>query len=134
MYDDYAHHPTEIKAVLNAASLKFGKEHIVAVFQPHRYTRLKSLWNDFKSAFKDANRVIVTDVYSASEDSIEGISGENFASDLAGAEYISGSIEEVGGKLFPTLKKGDVVVGLGAGTVTNLGKAIQKACGELTCK
>ena len=134
VYDDYAHHPTEIKAVLNAASLKFGKEHIVAVFQPHRYTRLKSLWNDFKSAFKDANRVIVTDVYSASEDSIEGISGENFASDLAGAEYISGSIEEVGGKLFPTLKKGDVVVGLGAGTVTNLGKAIQKACGELTCK
>lgn len=127
VYDDYAHHPTEIKATLDAASKKFGTEHIVAVFQPHRYTRLKALWEEFKGAFDNAGRIVVTDVYSASEDVIPNISGERFASDLDGAEYISGSIEEAGAKLFPTLKSGDVVIGLGAGTITNLGKAIKKA-------
>ena len=65
VFDDYAHHPTEIKAVLDAAATKFGKENIVAVFQPHRYTRLKGLWTEFKDAFYNADRVIVTDVYEA---------------------------------------------------------------------
>ena len=134
VYDDYAHHPTEIKATLDAAAKKFGKEHIVAVFQPHRYTRLKNLWNDFKCAFENAKRVIVTDVYAASEDIIEGISGENFAAELPYAEYISGSIEEVGTELYKTLKAGDIVIGLGAGTITNLGKAIKKSSEEVFCK
>ena len=130
VYDDYAHHPTEIKAALNSASQRFGKEHVVAVFQPHRYTRLKALWNDFKTAFAEADKVIVTDVYSASEDEIEGISGEKFSSELNGSKYISGDMYEVGKKLLPTLKTGDVVVGLGAGTITNLGKGLERANGE----
>lgn len=134
VYDDYAHHPTEIKATLDAAAQKFGKENIVAVFQPHRYTRLKSLWNDFKSSFENSGRVIVTDVYAASEDPIEGVNGGKFASEMQGAEYISGSIEEVGSKLYPTLKSGNIVIGLGAGTITNLGKAIQKASEGVFCK
>ena len=134
VYDDYAHHPTEIMATLDAAAQKFGNKNIVAVFQPHRYTRLKNLWNDFKSAFKNAGRVIVTDIYAASEDPIEGISGKIFASELDGAEYISGSIEDVGEKLYPTLTKGNVVIGLGAGTITNLGKAIKKASEGAFCK
>ena len=124
VYDDYAHHPTEIKATLNSAALKFGKEHIVAVFQPHRYTRLKALWNEFKNSFDEAARVIVTDVYSASEDVIEGITGEKFASEL-GVEYMSGSMKDVAQKLLPTLKKGDIVIGLGAGTITALGKELE---------
>ena len=127
VYDDYAHHPTEIKATLEAAASKFGKENIVAVFQPHRYTRLQSLWNDFKSAFNNAGRVIVTDVYAASEDPIDGINGKNFAEDLEGSEYISGNMEEVAEKLMPSLKKGNVVIGLGAGTITALGKNLEKA-------
>ena len=134
VYDDYAHHPTEIKATLDAAAQKFGKENIVAVFQPHRYTRLKSLWNDFKGAFENSGRVIVTDIYAASEDPIEGVSGGKFAEELQGAEYISGSIEEVGSKLYPTLKSGNIVIGLGAGTITNLGKAIKKASEGVFCK
>ncbi len=121
IYDDYAHHPTEIKATLEAASLKFGKENIVAVFQPHRYTRLQSLWDDFKASFENAGRLIVTDVYAASEDPIVGVSGEQFASEI-NAEYIGGSIEEVAKKLKPTLKTSDIVIGLGAGTITKLGK------------
>lgn len=125
IYDDYAHHPTEIKATLDAAASKFGKDNVVAVFQPHRYTRLQSLWNEFKAAFDNANRVIVTDVYAASEDPIKGISGEKFAQDLVGSEYFSGDMKSVAKKLLPTLKQGDVVIGLGAGTITNLGKELK---------
>ena len=126
VYDDYAHHPTEIKATLDAAALKFGKENVVAVFQPHRYTRLQSLWDEFKNAFESAGRVIVTDVYAASEDVIEGITGKAFAADLPQAEYIGGNMEDVAQKLLPTLKTGNIVIGLGAGTITTLGKNIEK--------
>lgn len=126
VYDDYAHHPTEIKATLDAADSKFGQENIVAVFQPHRYTRLKSLWKEFKNAFSEAGRVVVTDVYAASEDPIEGISGQAFAKDL-GAEYIGGNMQEVAEKLLPTLENGNIVIGLGAGTITALGKELEKA-------
>ena len=125
VYDDYAHHPTEIKAVLDGASSRFGKENIVAVFQPHRYTRLQALWNEFKEAFPNANRVIVTDVYEASEDPIEGITGKKFASE-AGFEHFSGSIEDVAENLLPTLKSNNIVIGLGAGTITNLGKYLKE--------
>ena len=134
LYDDYAHHPTEIKATLDSSAQKFGKERVVAVFQPHRYTRLKGLWEEFKKSFDNAKRIIVTDVYAASEDKIDGISGEAFASELPSAEYISGTMEEVGKKLLPTLKNGDIVIGLGAGTITDLGKCLLKANGELSCK
>ena len=125
IYDDYAHHPTEIKATLDAAASKFGKDNVVAVFQPHRYTRLQSLWNEFKGAFSNAGRVIVTDVYAASEDPIAGISGENFAKDLVGSEYFSGDMKSVAKELLPTLKQGDVVIRLGAGTITTLGKELK---------
>ena len=125
VFDDYAHHPTEIKATLQAAASKYGKENIVAVFQPHRYTRLQSLWNEFKTAFENANRVIVTDVYAASEDAIEGINSEKFSKELSNCEYISGSIKDVAEKLLPTLRSGDIVIGLGAGTITRLGKDLE---------
>lgn len=125
VYDDYAHHPTEIKATLDAAATKFGKENIVAVFQPHRYTRLQSLWKEFKSAFSEAGRIVVTDVYAASEDPIAGVSGEAFAKDLK-SEYLSGNMHEVAEKLLPTLKQGNIVIGLGAGTITALGKELQE--------
>ena len=124
VYDDYAHHPTEIKTTLSAAASKFGKENVIAVFQPHRYTRLKSLWNDFKQAFNDAGKLIITDVYAASENPIEGINAELFSKELSGSKYYSGSISDVARKLYPTLKSGDVVIGLGAGTITVLGKEL----------
>ncbi len=125
IFDDYAHHPTEIKAVLDAAATKFGKQNIVAVFQPHRYTRLQGLWNEFQVAFGDAGRVIVTDVFEASESPIDGITGQNFASQ-SGFEHIPGKMDNVAKQILPTLKSGNVVVGLGAGTITALGKYIQQ--------
>ncbi len=128
LYDDYAHHPTEIKATLSSTAGMKDKN-IIAVFQPHRYTRLKNLWNEFLNAFDGVNKVVVTDVYAASEDAIEGINSERFTKDLAAkldipCEYISGSMKEVAKKLLPQLKPDDVVIGLGAGTITNLGKEL----------
>ena len=133
IYDDYAHHPTEIKATLSALT-EFPDKNVIAVFQPHRYTRLKSLWNDFINAFENVPRVIVTDIYSASEDPLEGISSENFIKDLKkhcqNSEYISGSMQEIAEKIYPQLKKNDILVGLGAGTITELGKELLKLAGK----
>ena len=129
VYDDYAHHPTEIKATLSALE-EFPDKNIIAVFQPHRYTRLQSLWNEFLNAFKNSKNVIVTDVFAASESPVDGISGENFAKELHkinnNCEYAGGSIEDVAKFLYPRLKKDDIVVGLGAGTITTLGKELLK--------
>ena len=80
-------------------------------------------------AFSDVNRVVVTDVYAASEDPIDGVNSKAFTEELKEkidipCENISGSISEVAKKLLPTLKSGDIVIGLGAGTITNLGKEL----------
>ena len=124
IYDDYAHHPTEIKATLSALRL-MGYKNITAVFQPHRYTRLQSLWNEFLNAFDNADKVYVTDIYAASEKPIDGLSSEKFVSELlthVPCEYLGGKISEVAEKLLPKLENDSVVVGLGAGTITTLGK------------
>ena len=128
VYDDYAHHPTEIKATLSSAE-GMNDKRVIAVFQPHRYTRLKNLWNEFLGAFQGVDKVVVTDVYAASEDEIEGVNSEKFAKELAEyidipCEYIGGSITDVAQKLYPELKENDVVIGLGAGTITNLSKEL----------
>lgn len=137
VYDDYAHHPTEIKSTLTAMKSYTDKQ-VVAVFQPHRYTRLQSLWKEFIDALTDVlskeDRLIVTDVYSASEDEIEGINSERFAKELPNAEYLSGNINEVAKKLLPTLKENTIVIGLGAGTITNLAKELKTVREELTWK
>ena len=131
----YEHHPTEIKATLSAAA-NFKDKNIIAVFQPHRYSRLKNLWNEFLNAFDNVHRVVVTDVYAASEDAIAGINSADFVKDLsskisADCEYIGGDMKEVAKKLFPTLKSGDVVIGLGAGTINALGKELIKLSEEV---
>ena len=125
LYDDYAHHPTEIKAALSSA-LSFKDKNVVAVFQPHRYSRLKNLWNDFLSAFDGVGRVVVTDVFAASEDIIDGINSEKFTEELSAklsipCEHLSGDMKEVAKKLLPSLKRNDLVIGLGAGTINKLG-------------
>lgn len=128
IYDDYAHHPTEIKATLSS-SKSFKNRNVIAVFQPHRYTRLQNLWNEFMGAFSDVNRVVVTDVYAASEDPIEGVNSEAFTNELKEkidipCENLKGDMKAVAKQLYPTLKSGDVVIGLGAGTITALGKEL----------
>lgn len=136
IFDDYAHHPTEIKATLSSVS-GFKNKNVIAVFQPHRYTRLKNLWDEFMEAFDNVDRVIVTDVYAASEDELEGINSENFVKELSKklsvpCENISGNMETVAKRLFPSLKQNDIVIGLGAGTITALGKELLKLNEEMT--
>lgn len=128
VYDDYAHHPTEIKATLSAMKVikdENPEKNIIAVFQPHRYSRFHGLWDEFLTAFENADRVFITDIYAASEDPIEGVSPQEFAQQLSEkipCEHFKGSIRDVAVKLLPLLKSNDVVVGLGAGTITTLGK------------
>ena len=137
VYDDYAHHPTEIKSTLSAMK-SFTDKQIVAVFQPHRYSRLQSLWNEFKEALNnslsDKDRLVITDVYAASENAIEGVNSEKFSNELEKAEYISGDIKIVAKKLLPKLRENSVVIGLGAGTITNLGKELLSAKEEMVWK
>ncbi len=122
VYDDYAHHPVEIAAVLRAARMA-GKGRIVAVVQPHRYTRLQSLFNEFSACLDDADIVVVTPVYSAGEAPIPGIDRDELASGLrrhGHPEVLTVDDEQA---LVETIaavaKKGDVVIGLGAGTITD---------------
>lgn len=102
---------------------------MIAVFQPHRYSRLKNLWNDFLGAFDGVDKVVVTDVYAASEEPVAGVTGADFAEDLSKkitvpCKHIPGDMKAVAKELFPLLENGDVVIGLGAGTITALGKEL----------
>lgn len=128
IYDDYAHHPTEIKATLSC-SKSFKDKHIIAVFQPHRYSRLQNLWNEFMEAFDNVDELIVTDVYAASEDEIVGVNSQAFLNEFREksdipCRYIAGSMDEVAKELYKDLKPNDIVIGLGAGTITKLGSEL----------
>ena len=122
VYDDYAHHPVEIAAVLRAARMA-GKGRIIAVVQPHRYTRLQSLFNEFSACLDDADIAVVTPIYSAGEAPIPGIDRDELASGLRrhGHPNVLAVDDEQG--LVETIasvaKPGDLVVGLGAGTITD---------------
>lgn len=122
VFDDYAHHPTEVKTTLDSAKLCENKR-LVAIFQPHRYTRLQGLWHDFLNSFGAVDILIAVDVFAASEDPIDGVSSKAFVECLKGrdVEYVSGSMEEAAKEIFPMLKSGDMVITLGAGDVTRIG-------------
>ena len=118
--DDYGHHPVEISAVLQAArQVSRGRVH--AVVQPHRYSRLRDLFEEFCTCFNDADAVYVADVYAAGEEPIEGISGPDLARGLTGHGHKSAvpiSKETLAATLKPNLEPGDLVVLLGAGDIT----------------
>jgi UDP-N-acetylmuramate--alanine ligase len=122
VYDDYAHHPVEIAAVLRAARMA-GNGRIIAVLQPHRYTRLQSLFNEFSACLDDADIVVVTPVYSAGEAPIPGIDRDELASGLrrhGHANVLTVDDEETLTETVASVaKSGDLVVGLGAGTITD---------------
>ncbi len=120
VYDDYAHHPTEIKASLKA--LKENTQgRVIAVFQPHRYSRLHDLWDDFLTAFSDAYQVIVTDVYAAGEKPIDGVSGSAFAQVLQlnhPRVVYCPSLEDLPALIDSKMRPLDTVVYLGAGSIS----------------
>ncbi len=125
--DDYAHHPTEIRATLDAAR-RGWKRRIVAVFQPHTYTRTRDLAEDFATAFDEADILIVTDVYAAREQPIEGISGKLLADAARDAghrnvHYIE-QVSNVAEQVLAVLQENDLVLTMGAGDVWKVGLAL----------
>src|SRR3989441_4018660 len=120
LIDDYAHHPTEIRATLKTARA-MGRKRVLAMFQPHRYSRTKALCREFGSAFDEADRVVVTDVYPASERPIPGISGQRIVDELLKHGHRSASyqvrLEHVHCQIGNALDIGDLVLSLGAGNI-----------------
>jgi len=116
--DDYGHHPTEIRATLQAAR-ECGYGRVLVLFQPHRYTRTRDLMADFAGAFADADVVEVLDIYAASETPIAGVTGEALAAAIAsrGAEY-AGSMAEGVARLVAVARPGEMILTLGAGNVS----------------
>ncbi|MGH9504247.1 MAG: UDP-N-acetylmuramate--L-alanine ligase [Terriglobales bacterium] len=124
--DDYGHHPTEIRATLAAArQCGFGKIHVI--FQPHRYTRTRDLMDEFATAFRDADSLAVLDIYAASEAPIEGITGESLAGQITRngkpASFASSFADAVAFAV-AAAQPGDMILTLGAGSVSQLGPAI----------
>ena len=126
--DDYGHHPTEILATLAAAKNSSGGKRSVVVFQPHRYSRTLELMDEFALAFNNADVLYVLDIYAASEQPIEGITAEVLTENIRkyghkNVNYI-GDIETAAEKVCESLQAGDLVITLGAGSVTRLSDEI----------
>lgn len=130
LFDDYAHHPTEIKATLSGARARFPQARIWAVWQPHTYSRTKTLFLDFARAFKDASEVIVTEVYAAREPQEDFTSAEIVsAMPHLSARYIK-TLPEVTAYLLEQLKPGDVVLVLSAGDADQVNTQVLKGLQE----
>ncbi len=119
--DDYAHHPTEIKATLAGARSAFRNKRVIGIFQPHRYSRVRDLYQEFVTSFYQADTLFVVDVYAAGEQPIEGIDSESLAQTIIehghhDVRYV-GCREELMAQLRETLDGNDLVITLGAGDV-----------------
>ena len=130
--DDYAHHPVEIRAVLSAA--REGAEgRVIAVMQPHRYTRLEALMEDFQNAFNDADVVFVTPVYPAGEEPIEGVDSEALVEGLRAHGHrmarTVGSLDELCQNLRDLAAEGDLIICMGAGDITKWAGALGEGIG-----
>ncbi len=133
VFDDYAHHPVEIAAVLSAArGVTTGK--VIAVMQPHRFTRLSDLFDDFCSCFNDADTVVVSPVYTAGEEPIKGASHEALVEELRARGHkhalkINAS-EELAPLVAEIAEPGDTVIFMGAGTITQWASALPQELAE----
>ncbi len=130
--DDYAHHPTEIKALLSAARQVFPDGRLWVVFQPHRYTRTHRLWRELGSALSDADGVWVTEVFAASEPPIKGVSGELIVKamrDLAPSKPVkfAGDWKVTVEDLTATARSGDAILLVGAGNIYKLAVKLKAA-------
>lgn len=123
--DDYGHHPTEVKATLSAAKAGWPGKRLICIFQPHRYSRTMLLKEQFATAFKDADKVIITDIYAASEKPIPGISGKTIADGIKGQDvaYIKKK-EKIPDHLLEDIQPNDLIITLGAGDIYTIAKEL----------
>jgi UDP-N-acetylmuramate--alanine ligase len=122
--DDYGHHPAEIEATLSAAEGGFPDRRIIAVFQPHRYSRVKNLWTEFLTAFNRADHVLVCPIYAAGEPCIDGVDHRTLAAEMRerghrGAVDVDG-LDGACEWLAREVRPGDIVITLGAGDVNRV--------------
>lgn len=132
VWDDYGHHPTEIRATLKALRAGNVGRRLVTLFQPHRVTRTRSLWNEFAGAFVLSDEVWLSDIYAAGERPEEGITAERLVSAIAARGQkarFAGSLAEARHSLLPELREHDVFLTLGAGNVVEVGEAFLAARG-----
>ena len=126
LVDDYAHHPSEIRVTLAAARLQIdapNRKRLVAIFQPHRYTRTETFLAEFATSFEDADLVIVTDIYSAGETNFNNISGAALASAISARHnnvLYHASLNNLDELLQTVLRSGDLVLFLGAGNLNQI--------------
>lgn len=126
--DDYAHHPTEIKAALKAAE-SYPHREMWCVFQPHTYSRTKALFHDFTDALLLADHIVLADIYAARETDTLGVTSEALAEELRekGADaYYLPTFEEIEKFCLENCQKGDMLITMGAGDVVNIGEALLK--------
>jgi UDP-N-acetylmuramate--alanine ligase len=131
--DDYGHHPTEIAAVLAAARATLGRRLIVA-FQPHRYTRTQQLMDAFGPAFHDADEIVLTDIYAASEEAIAGVTVDALADAVRAGSgrtvHVARQLDDVIPALLKIARPGDAVLTLGAGSIGSLPAQLVDALNE----
>ncbi len=130
IYDDYAHHPTEIFATLRALHLATHGRRIVVAFQPHRYSRTQHCMDDFADAFEYADHVVLTDIYAAREDPIPRVTPKELLKRIQGGGYQSVSFvcrDQLTTYLAKYLKEGDVLITMGAGDITCVGPQVFRA-------
>lgn len=122
VYDDYGHHPTEVRATLQAFREKFPNNRVVVYFQPHRFSRTEHCWHDFTTSFTQADKIFITDIYAAGEAAIPGITSERLAQETkhTACSYLPKD-EKAVSAIMSELKSGDVFVTLGAGDGWKLG-------------
>lgn len=122
VYDDYAHHPDEVAATLDAVR-SMGDRRIVLAFQPHTYSRTKALFDDFVRELKKPDVVVLAEIYAARERNTIGISSADLASEIPGAVYCE-TLPEVTAYLRENVREGDIVITMGAGDIFRAGEAL----------
>ena len=131
--DDYGHHPTEIAAVLAAARATLGRR-LLVVFQPHRYTRTHRLMAAFGPALREADEIVLTDIYAASEDAIPGVTIEALAEAVRSSSgrpvRVAKSLDDVIPAILEIARPGDAVITLGAGSIGSLPSRLIEALGQ----
>lgn len=130
VYDDYGHHPTEVRATLAAFKEKFPSRRLVVMFQPHRYSRTQLCWSEFVECFESCDALIVTDIYAAGEQAIAGISAERLVQEVRHSDktYLP-KRADLATKIATGLKPGDVFVTLGAGDGWKVGMSVLEILG-----
>jgi len=131
LVDDYGHHPTEIKATLEAAKGAWSDKRIVVVFQPHRYTRTRDLFEDFSKVLSAADTLIITEVYAAGEEHIAGADGRALCAAIRARGRVNPvfveNLEELNSSILDLVEDGDVLLTLGAGSIGAIAEKLPKA-------